>query len=530
MLLELLKRIHRVTLRSRAGTQEDAARAKHHIALGQYALAGDHLAAAARREPQNPAWPSAEADCRARAGDMPAAVRCLRTAIALVPADAKLWTKLGYALWEQALVDEAIVAYRNAIECDPRTEPAGGNLLFALLHRLESPAEYLRDAKRWASFARPQPSPPVALKNAAVAERRLRVGYVSADLRTHAISPFIESLLAFHDKERFELLCYDGTAEPDRVSAKLREHGVLWRPIVKLEDNAFASLVRDDGVDILVDLSGHTGGNRLRAFAWRLAPLQLCGHGYPATTGLECFDWRLTDALNDPPGAEAYYTERLYRLPAFCCSYRPASAKPVPRETAQPFTFGSLNNVRKITPRMVTLWSRLLQQVPGARLLIAGTPPGTSRERIAAGLASTGVALQRVDFESWMPRAQYAALHGRIDVALDTYPYNGSTTTFEALWHGVPVITLSGPTLVNRLGRATLEALGESPFWTENEDRYLALAVELAGRAAELPALRCSMHERMRRSPILDERGYLARVEEAYRDMWRQWCLGAPLP
>jgi predicted O-linked N-acetylglucosamine transferase (SPINDLY family) len=282
--------------------------------------------------------------------------------------------------------------------------------------------------------------------------------------------------------------------------------------------------VGDDGVDILVDLSGHTGGNRLRAFARRLAPLQLCGHGYPATTGLESFDWRLTDALNDPPGVDAYYTERLYRLPGFCCSYRPASDAPLPRQPGGVFTFGSLNNVRKITPRMVALWARILQRVPSARLLIAGTPPGAARERISAGLGSAGVALQRVDFESWLQRAEYAALHGRIDVALDTYPYNGSTTTFEALWHGLPLVTLSGPTLVSRLGRGALEALGESRFWADNDEDYVAVAVELADRAEELPALRRSLHDRMRASTILDERGYVARVEDAYRDMWRQWC------
>jgi len=505
-------------------------RAKAHIARHEYALAADELAQMAKLEPANAAWPAAEADCRVRAGDMQGAARRLEAALALAPREAKLWTKLGYALWELAAVDEAIAAYRKAIECDPRTEPAGGNLLFALLHRSESPAECLREAKRWASqtLARAQAN---VFAPSAEPERRLRVGYVSGDFRTHAMSSFIEALLAFHDERRFELFCYDCTPQSDQVSKRLREYGALWRAAASLDDAAFAALVRTDRIDILVDLSGHTAGNRLRAFALRLAPVQVCGPGYPSTTGLENFDWRLTDARNDPPGsADAYYTERLYRLPEFCWNYRPSAASPAPRDPGGELTFGSLNNVRKITPRMVSLWARLLHRVPRARLLIAGTGPGPARERIVAQLARDGIAAERLELQGWLPQKKYCALHGRIDVALDTYPYNGSTTTFEALYHGVPVITLAGPVFVSRHGRATLEALGEARFAAESDEQYIALAAGLAEHPEELPALRGELHNRMRESVILDERGYVARLEDAYRDMWRKWRSGAVIP
>jgi predicted O-linked N-acetylglucosamine transferase (SPINDLY family) len=513
VLRELLRR-----LRPAAGKHAELARAL--IARQEYAAAAEELGLAARLEPDNASWPAAQADCHARAGDLQSAARCLETALGLAPREPMLWTKLGYARWELALVDEAIAAYRHAVACDPRAEPAGGNLLFALLHRSESPAEGLAEAKRWAQCAAPAPAA-AAFANSPDPDRRLRIGYVSADLRNHAMAPFIEAILAWRDAERFDVACYDGTAHPDEVSTRLQGYGALWRPIGKLDDAAFEAQVRSDAIDILVDLSGHTGGNRLRAFARRLAPVQVCNHGYPATTGLACFDWRLTDARNDPPGAEAFYTEPLYRLPEFSFCYQPAAAAPVPRAGGGPLTFASLNNVRKITPRMVDLWARILLKTPGARLLIAGTPPGPARERIVAQLARAGVGPQRLELHGWLPQAAYAALHGRIDIALDTYPYNGSTTSFEALFHGVPVVTLSGPVFVSRHGRATLEVLGESRLAAESDEGYVAAALQLARE--DLGALRGSLHERMKRSPMLDGRGYASRVETAYRDMWRRW-------
>jgi protein O-GlcNAc transferase len=505
---------------------EHALRAKALIARREYALAAEELGLLARLEPGNAAWPAAQADCHGRAGDMEGAARCLEAALALAPRETKLWTKLGYARWELALVDDAIAAYRHAVECEPAAEPAGGNLLFALLHRLESPAEYLREARRWAKFALPHDgTPATSFPNTREPERSLRIGYVSADIRNHAMAPFIEAMLAWHDAARFELVCYDGTPQADEVSARLRGYAAHWRPAAKLDDAAFAALVQADEIDILVDLSGHTAGNRLRAFARRLAPLQVCNHGYPATTGLECFDWRLTDAANDPPeSADAYYSEPLYRLDGFSFCYRPAASSAVPRHAGGGFTFASLNNVRKITPRMVALWAKILQRVPAAGLLIAGTPPGPARERILAQLTSAGIAPHRVAVHGWLAQERYAALHGSIDVALDTYPYNGSTTTFEALYHGVPVITLAGAVFVSRHGRATLEALREARFVAVTEDDYVAAATHIHDSWQGLPALRRELHARMLASPMLDARGYTARLELAYRDMWRQWC------
>ena len=512
------------------GLEQHALRARAHIGRGEYALAAQVLERAARLEPQNPAWLTTQADCHARGGAMDRAAECLERALMMAPRDVQLWTKLGFARWELALVDEAIAAYRRAIECDPRAEPAGGNLLFALLHRSESPAECLREAQRWARDAVTRPSTPATFDHARDPARRLRIGYVSADLRNHAMAPFIEAMLQWHDAAAFELVCYDGTPAGDAVSARLRSYGAQWRPSAKLDDAAFASLVRADRIDILVDLSGHTAGNRLRAFAQRLAPLQVCNHGYPATTGLDCFDWRLTDGANDPPGsADAFYTERLYRLPGFSFCYRPAAAVAARREADGLFTFASLNNVRKITPRMVHLWARILERVPDARFVIAGTPPGPARERIVAQLANAGIASGRLSLHAWLPQDRYAALHGLIDAALDTYPYNGSTTTFEALFHGVPVVTLAGGVFVSRHGRATLEALGQDRFAAQDDTGYIEAAVALASRREVLPELRRELHERMLRSPMLDGRGYVERLESAYRDLWQRWCVTAPV-
>jgi predicted O-linked N-acetylglucosamine transferase (SPINDLY family) len=305
----------------------------------------------------------------------------------------------------------------------------------------------------------------------------------------------------------------------------LRGYGALWRRTGAHDDASFASLVRGDRIDILVDLSGHTGGNRLRAFARRPAPVQICNMGYPGTTGLDCFDWRLTDARNDPPGsADPFYTERLWRLPEFSFCYRPSAASALARNPRGPFTFASLNNVRKITPRMLRVWGELLQRVPHARLLIAGTPAGPARERIVNRLRAQGIAPERLELHGWLPPDQYGALHELIDVALDTYPYNGSTTTFEALFHGVPVVSLAGPVFVSRHGRAALETLGKERWSAEDDEGYIAAAVELASQPRALPALRRALQERMSRSAILDARGYVQRLEAAYRAMWRERC------
>lgn len=526
MLLRLLKRLRPTRAASAGSLREHADMARTHIAHKRFALAAERLAILSRIEPANAAWPAAQADCLASAGDLEGAARCLEAALALAPGDARLWTKLGYAHWELALVDEAISAYRRAVECDPAAEPAGGNLLFALLHREESPATCLQEARRWARVAIRNDAPRcISFDNSPAPERRLRIGYVSADLRTHAMAPFVEAMLAFHDRRGFEVVCYDGTRHSDEYSARLQSYETQWRATAQLDDTAFGAMVREDRIDILVDLSGHTGGNRLRAFAAGLAPIQVCNHGYPATTGLECFDWRLTDAANDPPGlAERFYSEPLYRLPDFSFCYRPAAPRPVSREPGGAFTFASLNNVRKITPRIVTLWSAILKRAPGARLLIAGTPPGPARERILAQLVQAGIAPERLETQGWLAQRSYAQLHGRIDVALDTYPYNGSTTTFEALHHGVPVVTLSGTVFVSRHGRATLEALGAERFAADTDDGYIDAAASLAARPEEIPRLRSELHERMARSSIMDGRGYVARLEAAYRDMWQRWC------
>ena len=523
-----LRRMRRRSAPAAGVVEQHAALARQHIARREYLRACEELALAAKLEPGNAAWPAAQADCLARAGDLQGAAGRLEAALSLAPDEPHLWTKLGYARWELALVDEAIAAYRRAVECEPRAEPAGGNLLFALLHRSESPLECLQEARRWATFAVPADLPvPAPFRQAADPARRLRLGYVSADVRNHAMAPFIEAMLAGHDAERFDVYCYDGTPHTDATSARLRAHRAHWRSTHRLDDAAFAEQVRADAIDILVDLSGHTAGNRLRAFARRLAPVQVCNQGYPGTTGLACFDWRLTDERNDPPGAERFYTEPLYRLPGFSFCYRPTATTPAPREPGGAFTFASLNNVRKITPRIVALWGRVLQRVPAARLLIAGTPPGPARDAILGRLAAAGIDPGRVEVHGWLPQERYAALHGRIDVALDTFPYNGSTTTFEALHHGVPVVTLAGPVSVCRHGRAALETLGEARFAAEDDEGYVAAAVQLAAGRERLPALRRELHERIARSSILDGRSYVDRLEAAFGDMWRRWCARA---
>lgn len=365
-------------------------------------------------------------------------------------------------------------------------------------------------------------------------DRVIRVGFVSGDFRDHAVATFLEPLLAHLDRRRFFVAAYADVRAPDAVTARLQACCDLWRPMYGAPDAAWASQVLADQIDILVDLGGHTAGARLRAFARRPAPVQVSWLGYPNTTGLPEMDWRLTDAIADPVGAaDALHTERLYRLPTAWC-FRPHAETPEVAAKddapARPFVFGCFNVPRKFDDAQLRNWAQVLAAVPGSRLLLKAEPFGDQGVKASTldRLASAGIEPSRVDFASYLPtRAQHLACYGRIDVALDTYPYGGTTTTCEALYMGVPVVTLAGRTHASRVGQSLLTRVGHPEWVAHVGPEFVRIAAGLAKDRPALARLRDALRAEMQASPLMDETAFARAMEKAFESIWHDYCRSA---
>ena len=464
----------------------------------------------------------------AERGELEAAAEALERSLEIEPRSAKGWGRLANLRFELGAVDAAIAAYRRALEHDSRMPQLRSHLLFALAHRSDDPDALLAEHLAWSALVSEVSLPPPGLGNDPDPERPLRVGYLSADLKGHAISLFVEPLLARHDPARVIVHCYDNAPSADEVARRLRGYGAVWREVRGLDGAGFRRQVLADGIDVLVDLSGHTAGNRLPDLARRAAPVQATYLGYHGTTGLAAMDYRITDSYADPPGqTETHYVEKLARMPHCLWCYRPARHEPerLPAEgRTGEVVFASLNNLRKIAPPVVDLWARLLLAVPGARLVIAGAADGPALRDLLSRLAGHGVDPVRVECIGWLQPADFAALHARIDVALDTYPFNGGTTTIEALARGVPVVSRSGRTAASRCGRTILSAIGLPELVADSAERYVEIAADLARDRDRLAALTSDLPARIRRSAIMDEAAFVHDLEDLYRGMWRDWC------
>jgi protein O-GlcNAc transferase len=466
----------------------------------------------------------AQAYAQTNSGLHEAAALTLERALVLAPRSGALWNKLGFARLEIGLVDEAIAAFRQGLQYAPEDVHTRRNLLFALVLRSESPqALFAEHCACGALMERGLPAPRPFEQR--LAKGRLRIGYVSGDFVRHAVALFIEPILERHDPTGFEITCYDNRELGDAVTERLRSYPARWRKVAALDDAAFANLVRDDAIDVLVDLSGHTARSRLSAFARRCAPVQVTYHGYPATSGLSAMDYRLTDAIADPPGqTDAYYTERLARLPGCLWCYRAPLPSVAGRWQPRPgITFGSLNNSRKLSPHIVRLWAQVLAATPGSRLVIASLSPGPLQQRILAELAAGGVDPGRVEALPWTSPEKFAELHARVDIALDSFPFGGGTTTIEALWHGVPVVTLAGAMFASRAGNTILTHSGVPELVAQTEGEFKDVATGLAADPARVARLHAELPERLRASPIMDEAGFVRGLEGAYRAMWEKF-------
>ncbi len=465
---------------------------------------------------------------------VPEAETAHRRAIEADPAAPLPPYNLGNLLIDSWRTVDGIQSFRNALAADPDYRPAQGNLLLNLLYLEDQTEESLfrEHSGRTSHWARTS-SRSVARQGDA--ERRLRIGYVSPDFRTHSCAYFLEPLLSAHNKDAVEVFAYANVQRPDDTTARLQGYIDHWRDIWGMSDKVAAGRIEDDDIDILVDLAGHSANGRLGIFAQRPAPVQVSWLGYPATTGLPEIDYRITDEDADPTGAsDQWHSEALIRLDGgFHCYQAPGNAPdvgPLPYRHGSGITFGSFNNLSKMTPAVVRTWAAILNTVEGSRLMLKGRILGNAvaRDRILQAFAGHEVADDRLVLHDWIPRDQSPlSLYNQIDIALDTFPYNGTTTSFEALWMGVPVISLAGQRHAGRVGLSILKNLGLAELVAGSEADYIAKACELAADPDRLETLRTGLRGRMMGSSLCDAGGFTEKLETAYRDMWRKWSAGA---
>ena len=460
------------------------------------------------------------------------ALTCHERALAVDPGYAMARYGRALALHQGDRLDEAIEDYGRFLALRPNHHEARSFRLFALQNlpgvtREELFAEHVAFGRAVGAF------PPPALPNPPDAARRLRVAILSPDLRAHSCAFFLEPLLQHLDRAQFELLLYHDHFREDAVSARLKSLASKWRNLVGQPSPAVEKIIRADAPDLLIDLAGHTGlSSRLPLYARRLAPVQITYLGYPDTTGLPAMDFRFTDAHADPPGdADRFATERLVRFAPTAWAYAPPpEAPPVgpsPAARGAPITFGCFNNPTKITDPLLALWGRLLQAVPGSRLVLKGRGFGNDgqRARYRERFARAGLPAERVDLlERTADTTSHLALYHGIDVALDSFPYHGTTTTCEALWMGVPVVTRAGDRHASRVGVSLLHAAGHPEWAAASEDDYVRIAAHLATDVPRLATLRTGLRDELRRGPLLDHAGQAGRFGAALRDCWRAWC------
>jgi predicted O-linked N-acetylglucosamine transferase (SPINDLY family) len=456
------------------------------------------------------------------------ALASYQQAVQLAPEGVEPLANLGNAYKDQGRLDEAIASYHRALALRPQDARIHSNLLLALNYQPGAqPVEILHEARRYAErHAGPLTNSQTPHRVLAKAKSRLRIGYVSGDFRDHPVAYFLEPILAAHNHERFEIFCYADVPQPDATTQRLKGYADHWRSLVGLFDQRAAEIIRGDQIDILIDLAGHTAGNRLLMFARRPAPVQASYLGYLGTTGLAAIDYYITDAQADPPGlTETHFQERLIRLPdcAFC--YRPgdtpeASTRPPARDRGY-VTFGSFNSLAKLSEEVLVLWAQVLAAVPNSRLVL---PSGTARrvnDWLHEVLARQGISAERLLLlDPAGSRFDYLRRYHVVDLCLDPFPYNGVTTTCDALWMGLPVLTLAGETSVSRQGVRFLGSMGLEELIANTPADYIQRAVDLATDLNRLQGLHSGLRERMKASPVMDAGRLTSNLETAYLRIW----------
>jgi predicted O-linked N-acetylglucosamine transferase (SPINDLY family) len=465
-----------------------------------------------------------------QAGKADEAMIPIQRALVLAPNLAGAHNNAAGVLKEMGRIREAVDAYRRALELDPSARSTRDNLILAAHYHSDYDGPSLRrEAEQWAKIhAEPFYLHIAPHENDRDPDRRLRVGYVSADFREHTLGHTLLPLIRGHDRTQFEIYCYSNARHTDRITTEFQAESDSWRDIRTLLDDDAAKEIRDDKIDILVDLSLYTAGNRLPIFARKAAPVQVAYLAYAGTSGLRTMDYRLSDRYLDPADSDLVaYVEQTIRLPHSYWYYEPSGqtpeVAPSPSLAKGYVAFGCLNNVAKISQLAIELWAELLSNVKNARILIHSTS-SDHQQSVMSPFVKRGIDSSRIAFVNTRPWGEFLESFSGIDIALDPFPFAGGITTCDTLWMGVPVVTLSGTTAVGRGGRSILSNIGLPELIASSPHDYVRIATELSADSDRLSELRKAMRDRMKSSPLMNAAGYVADIESAYRQMWRTWC------
>jgi predicted O-linked N-acetylglucosamine transferase (SPINDLY family) len=451
-----------------------------------------------------------------------------RRALQVRPDLAEAHSCLGVTLQDLGRLAEAEESLRQALRLKPDFDTAQRNLLFCLNFGQHSAEECLQEARRYGQMVAAKVARRFESWRCGPSPRGLRVGLVSGDLLQHPVGYFVESWLAHVDPRALELYAYATGPNEDGLTARIKPRFAAWRQFLGKSDEEAARLIHEDGVHVLIDLAGHTAHNRLPVFAWKPAPVQASWLGYFATTGVAEMDYLIADPWTLPREQERYFTERIWRLPRTrLCFAAPDAAVQVSKLPALAngyLTFGSFNNLAKVNDAVVALWSRVLGAVPGSRLMLKAKQLNEVdvRQELARRFAAHGVAVDRLVLEGPAPRAEYLAAYGRIDMALDPFPFTGGTTSVEALWMGVPVLTLAGGRMVSRQGVGLLMNAGLPEWIAETPDDYVERAVRQAADLGRLANLRAGLREQLLASPLLDGKAFARDFERELKAIWNE--------
>ena len=462
------------------------------------------------------------------------AIENYRAAIAHQPDFALAHNSLGVALLARNEATEAMTCFRRTMQLDPGYSNAHSNLLLVMnyLPGLTQKQIYKESLQFDTRYARRLLKNRKPFPRSGNKKKRIRAGYLSPDFRDHSVAYFTRKLLGRHDRNAIEVYCYACVETPDDTTGQFQAQADHWVPITSMHDEEVAARIRRDGIDILVDLTGHTSNNRLLIFARKPAPIQVAWLGYPNTTGMRTIDYRLTDALVDPPGdADRLHTETLVRLEHGFLCYQTDDSIPLPSTPPCAgngyITFGSFNTILKETPEVVRIWSQILQSIPDSRLVLKShaLEDEETKNRLLRAYAEHGISSERIDLvNTFRSRRQHMTLYSTIDIALDPFPYNGTTTTFEALWMGVPVICLRGKRHASRVSASIMQRIGLPQLIADSQDGYVEAARRLADNTGELQELRNALRARIQESSLMNLPLFTKTLENAYRRMWAAWC------
>jgi predicted O-linked N-acetylglucosamine transferase (SPINDLY family) len=496
------------------------------------------LAIESYREALAARWSYPEAHCNLATAfhaqdEFDSAIESCRNALAIDPNHARAHTYLGDAFKEQCKLDAAIVSYRRAIELKPDFTDAQSNMLFTMNYHPDMSAEQVFAAYREYDQRNGLPLRErwMAHDNSRDPARRLRIGYVSPDLRQHSVRHFLEPLMAHHDKAVVEVFAYAELTREDAVTQRYRGYADHWLATLGMTDDALAERIRADRIDILVDLAGHTAKHRLGVFARKPAPVSVSWMGFGCTTGLSAIDYMLTDAVAAPPGSEHLFSEKPWRLPRPPYAvFRPAegmgAVSALPALERGFVTFGTLTRAVRINHRTIRVWAQILKRVPNGLLVVDSKnyQDAALRTSLEQKFAAHGIGPERLELGFHSP--PWDVLRG-LDIGLDCFPHNSGTTLFETLYMGLPFVTLADRPSVGRLGSSILQGVGHPQWIAHTEEEYVEIAVALAGDLGALAAVRAGLRAQMEASALRDELGFARKVEAAYREMFALWATGA---